>query len=289
VASSKVEARQRRMLCRHEARRPEARRNEAPPEEKDTSMTEWQPEATNWEPDEQQLHMLHDAVRRLDRAAYLDTLLNTSVVMPADPDSDEWAIASLESGTWVVVFSSIDALRAIPSGADQHHKVWPVIDLLHAWPHPDWALLIDGSLPTEVSLKPATIAELVESAVGAYPLDAALSAAGDLQSYLDALQTAEVVVPMRPAGSPSRDLANPDFAWWRTGSEESEPEITLFSSPVRLQVSLGDVPWLIVPFSDLLPHWPNRCAALIDPQHDISRRVSADVMSALANTRAIEY
>lgn len=246
-------------------------------------MTEW-PEATEWKPDEQLLHMLHDAVRRGDRAALLDALLNASVVMPAEPDSDDWAVATIEAGTWVVVFSSVQAMYAIPDGAAQHFKVWPVIDLLNAWPDPGWALLIDGSLPTEVLLKPSTIAELAERAVDAYPLDGALRAAEGVQPYVDALRSAEVVVPMRPAGSPSRDLANPDFAWWRTGSEESGPAVILFSAPVRLQVSLGDVPWLTVPFTELMTHWPDRCAAIVDPQHDIGRQVPADVMEAMVRT-----
>ena len=240
-----------------------------------------------WQPDEQQLHMLHDAVRRADRETYLETLLNTSVVMPAEPESDEWAVAAVEAGTLVVVFSSVDALHAAPDGAAQEHTVWPVIDLVHAWPDPDWALLIDGTRPTEVLLKPTTLAELLDRAREVYPLDAALRSADDLRSYLDLLWPAEVIVPMLPHGSPSRDLANPDFAWWRTGSEELGPAVTLFSSPVRLQASLGDIPWQAVRFADLLAHWPSRCAALIDPEHEIGRRVPAEALAALAGPRAI--
>lgn len=247
-------------------------------------MTQWTSEAPEWQPDEQLLHMLHDAVRRGDTETYLDTLLNTSVVMPVDhPTSDDWAVASLDAGTWVVVFSSVDALQAVPDGATQQFLVWPVIDLLHAWPDPSWTLLVDGSLPTEATVASDAIAGLVRRATAAFPLDAALRAADGLPSYLEALRRAEVVVPIWPAGSPSRDLAHPDFAWWRTESDGAEPVVMLFSSPVRLQARLGDVPWIAASFVDLLAHWPSGCAAHIDLGHRIGRRLSADTVAAMAN------
>jgi hypothetical protein len=88
-------------------------------------------------------------------------------------------------------------------------------------------------------------------------------------------------VPMRPKGSPSRDLANPAFAWWHTGDADSGAGVALFSSPVRLQASLGDVPWLVAPFTSVLSHWPDGCAAVVDPDHHNGMSLPAEAMAGM--------
>jgi hypothetical protein len=247
---------------------------------------------TGWRPDEQLLSALHDAIRRTDQQAYLDTLLQTSLVMPTDPARQQWAVVPADGGdaAYMVAFSSVEALRESPAATVEQYIVWPVIDLLHAWPDPGWSLLVDGGLPTQAVLDPGVVAELAEWATQAYPLDAALRAAGtDLVAYLDALLTSEIVVPMLPEGSPSRDLSDPEFAWWRVvagpddgSGDRSEAGIVLFSSPVRLQTLLGDVPWLQADFVDMLEHWPDGQAALVDPDHHIGAVLPADLMRQAA-------
>jgi hypothetical protein len=242
---------------------------------------------TGWRPDEQLLSALHDAVRRADHEAYLDTLLQTSLVMPTDPARQQWAVVPADGdAAYVVAFSSVEALRESPAATVEQYVVWPVIDLLHAWPDPGWSLLVDGRLPTQAVLDPGVVARLAEWAAQAYPLDAALRAAGtDPVAYLDALLTSEIVVPMLPEGSPSRDLSDPEFAWWRVDAgpddgsgDRSAAAIVLFSSPVRLQTRLGDVPWLQADFVDMMEHWPDGHAALVDPDHHIGAVLPADLM-----------
>ena len=232
-----------------------------------------------WGPDEHLLAMLHGALARDDDEAYLSTLLSLSLVLPDEADDGEWPVAPTEVGTVVVAFSSVEAMRASPAGDDVPLVVRPVLDLLHAWPDPTWSLLIDGTRDTQVLLEPGAIAELTEQAARTYPLDAALRAVrGRPRAYLKALVDAEVVVPQQPDGSPTRDLSNPGFAWWYAGPEV----VLLFSSPVRLQLCLGEVPWLSAPFTDVVRHWPDGCAAAIDPDQRTGMRLPADAMAVMA-------
>jgi hypothetical protein len=231
---------------------------------------------TGWDPDEYVLAALHDAARRADPDDYLAALVDACLVVPGDPATGGWPVTSTPDGTGVVVYTTVDAL---PPAFDAY-AIWPAFDLLHAWPDPEWSLIVDGGLFTEVTVEPGAIARAAAQAADAYPLDVLLWAAeGDPRSYLDAVVAAEVVVPMRPDGSPSRDLADPEFAWWRV---PDGPAVALFTSPVRLRARLGEAPWLVSPFARLLRHWPDGHAALIDPDHHVGAELPAPMMAAMA-------
>ncbi|MCW6010089.1 hypothetical protein K1W54_36920 [Micromonospora sp. CPCC 205371] len=231
-----------------------------------------------WQPDEYILGALHDAVHRGDPDAYLAALVDSCLVVPGDPAGGGWPVVETPDGVCVVAYTMLEAL---PPGIDGY-AIWPAFDLLHGWPDPEWSLSVDSGLPTHVTVEPSGIAEAAARAADMYPLDVALWAAGgDPRSYLDAVVGAEVVVPMRPDGSPSRDLTDPEFAWWRA---PDPPAIALFTSPVRLRARLGEVPWLVTGFIDLLRHWPDGHAALMDPDHHIGATLPAEAMAAMAST-----
>ena len=225
--------------------------------------------------------MIHrQPVASQDAAALLDSCL----VMPAAPDGDSWPVTRDPDGIPVVLlFTSVDRLRASRIGAgDDRYSVWPVLDLLAWWPDPTWKILIDPEQPGEVLITPEVIAALTERATEAYPLDAALRAAdGDAERYLDALVAAEVVVPIASGGSPSRDLADPDFAWWLTETADSARAVALFSSPCRVSARLGDADWIITPFVEVLAHHPPGCAVLVDPDFHLGALLPAEMIAAM--------
>jgi hypothetical protein len=238
---------------------------------------------SEWHADEELVAVLHSALARDDDEAYLSTLLNLSLAMPDETGDGSWATAPTEVGTVVVAFSSVERMRASPVGDHVPYAVRPVLDLLHEWPNPAWSMLVDGTTDTQVLLEPGAIAQLTEQAARDHPLDAALrSAGGRLRSCLEALLHADVVVPQRGSGSPTRDLFDPGFAWWRTEDPDDEPAVVLFSSPVRLQLGLGDESWLAAPFADVARCLPGGHAALVDPQQHTAARVPAAVVDGLS-------
>lgn len=238
---------------------------------------------TDWQADEQLVGVLHSALARDDDATYLDTLLNLSLVMPDETGDGGWATAPTEVGTVVVAFSSVELMRAGPAGDGVPYVVRPVLDLLYDWPDPAWSLLVDGATETQVLLEPGAIAQLSEQAARDFPLDGALrSVAGRLRPYLEALVHAEVVVPQRPEGSPARNLSHRDFAWWRTDDRDGEPAVVLFSSPVRLQLRLGDVPWLTAGFLDVAQCLPDGHAVSLDPGQPTGARLPAAAVDGMA-------
>ncbi|GAB2960801.1 hypothetical protein GCM10027280_57020 [Micromonospora polyrhachis] len=236
-----------------------------------------------WRPDDYLIGLLDVAAQRRDVDGYLTALLETCVVMPADSDGARWpTVAGPDGSTMVVVFTSVDRLCTGPVEIQAPPIVWPVLDLVHHWPDPRWALLIDPTLASQVLLEPELMAELADRATSEHPLDAALRAAGDdPAAYLGALLESDVVVPTLPTGSPSRDLSDAEFAWWRDGTSPADEGIVLFSSAVRLRARLGDVPWMIAPFLDVLEYWPAGCAALVDPDHHNGLRIPATVLDSL--------
>jgi hypothetical protein len=228
---------------------------------------------SGWQPDEYILGALHDAVHRGDPDAYLAALVDSCLIVPGDPAEGGWPVVETPDGVCVVVYTILPV-------DIEGYSIWPAFDLLHGWPDPEWSLSVDSGLPTAVTVEPSGVARAAARAADVYPLDVLLwEAAGDPPSYLDAVAGAEVVVPMRPEGSPSRDLTDPEFAWWRA---PDTPAITLFTSPVRLRARLGEVPWLVTPFVELLRHWPEGHAALLDPDHHIGAILPAAAMTAMA-------
>lgn len=236
---------------------------------------------TGWRADEEVVAALHDAARRDDPDGYVAALPHACLVMPGDPATGGWPVVETATGTSVVVYTTVEAMPdSAGSDSAPGYTVWPAFDLLHGWPDPGWSLLVDGGLSTEVELTPEAVTLAAALAAEAYPLDTALwEADGDPRSYLDMVVAADVVVPMRPGGSPSLDLADPEFAWWRV---PDGPAIALFTSPVRLRARLGDAPWLVAAFADVLRHWPAGHAALVDPDHHIGAHLPADAMAAMA-------
>ncbi|MGW0431196.1 hypothetical protein ACWDV4_01405 [Micromonospora sp. NPDC003197] len=239
---------------------------------------------TDWLPDEQQARLLHEAARSGDGEAYLGSLLDSCLVMPTDPDADRWAVLPVGDDTCVITFTTVDGLRASPIGdADSRYLVCPVLDLVATWPDPAYSLVVDPTLETQAVIGAELVSELATRACAAYPLDAALRAARtELGPYLEALLTSEVVVPIWPYGSLSRDLTDPEFGWWGATAEDASVQVVLFSAPARVQARLGDVPWLIAPFHEVLTHWPQGCDALVDPDQPTGARVPGEVLKVLA-------
>jgi len=142
------------------------------------------------------------------------------------------------------------------------------IELAATWPDPSVQLAVDPGLPIEVFVSPAVVVEL--AGVAAQPateLEEALARAiedGDPEAYAKVLLAVDVLVPIEPGGSESRDITDPAFGWWRMEGEDTP--IAVFTSPERLREQLGEPELVEVAFGALVTAWPDPASGLaVDP------------------------
>jgi hypothetical protein len=238
----------------------------------------------DWAPDPAIAHRLKGAVNTGDRTGYLRTLARTGLVLPISPAAaagDEpiaWAVESHEGRTYAFAYTSTAAMGRPP----RPYRVCAAVDVAYGLPDRRWWLAVDTGRPTQVFLGPDGLAGLRGAEE---PVEAALRAAvasGTREAYLLALLGAEIVVPMLPDGSPSRDLTDPEFAWWPAEETGGRPAATVFTSEARLRATVGDVPWLAVDFADLVAVWPPDRDAAINPGSPIGGHLPVETLRNLA-------
>ncbi|MFP3961231.1 SseB family protein, partial [Actinomadura fulvescens] len=103
--------------------------------------------------------LLTEAKQRADHTTYFQLLLSADLVLPAtgaaveDPDFSEFPTTTIGSGTYLMVFTSPQALaRSVGDGAAGLYRRSSFGQLAAAWPDPAWQLAINAGLPSEVHL-----------------------------------------------------------------------------------------------------------------------------------------
>jgi SseB protein N-terminal domain len=108
---------------------------------------------------------LADAKSRGDHTTYFDLLLSADLVLPAtgpaveDPDTAEFPTTMIGGGTYVVVFTSPQALVRSGHRPGLYRRT-SFAQLTLGWPDPSWHLAINPGLPSEVHLDPSAVARL---------------------------------------------------------------------------------------------------------------------------------
>ncbi|GAA2413709.1 hypothetical protein GCM10010191_24360 [Actinomadura vinacea] len=94
-----------------------------------------------------------------DQNAYLDLLRHTMLYLPApaDPADDDgaghrYATARFGDGTFVLAFTSPEAMSRSLRGQAVHHRRALLQELVRQWPDPEWQLAIDPGLPSAAYL-----------------------------------------------------------------------------------------------------------------------------------------
>jgi hypothetical protein len=244
-----------------------------------------------WRPDEPVERRLRTAVRDDDRTGYLRALVDSGLVLPISPAAAagdapiEWATESFEGRTYAFSFTSTTAMATATGRANAPYRVVAAVDVVYDLPDPSWWLAIDPGMPGQVFLGPEGIQGLREAELAVRPVDAELRAAnktGQADAYLLALLGAEVVVPMVPDGSPSRDMTDPEFAWWLADQDSARPAAIVFTSEARLRATFGEVPWLAVDFADLLSGWEGAVDLSVNPGSGTGARLPFETLRNLA-------
>ncbi|WP_233359002.1 SseB family protein [Thermomonospora amylolytica] len=109
---------------------------------------------------------LTDAKQRGDHMTYFDLLLRSDLVLPLPqgPGAPELVTTTIGGATYVLAFSSTEALTAALSPKDPTapppHRRLSFGALAAAWPDPSWSLAINTGLPSEMHLDALAIARL---------------------------------------------------------------------------------------------------------------------------------
>jgi hypothetical protein len=230
------------------------------------------------------------AAQAADQRAFFQALAAADLVLPRftqddDHDGQRFVTAGLFGQTFLVVFTSVEAMAARLAGLADGYALTGYAELRQKWPHPEWRLAINPGTPLEAyvpvdaidaaaagDLVVATAAELVaeaESAVTAPPdVDAELAeaaAAGDVDRYAAALLDAVVLVPTERAVADPADILEPGFPWRLAGPPE-RPVIEVFTTPEILDRAYPDGTSSVrvaLPFA--LAVWPVGCGLSVNP------------------------
>ncbi|TDC58258.1 SseB family protein, partial [Actinomadura sp. GC306] len=95
---------------------------------------------------------LTEARERGDQRGYLELLARAVLYLPApgDPGAAEhqFATAQFGDGTFVLAFTSPEAMDRSLQGQAVHHREASLSELSRRWPHPEWQLAVNPGLPS---------------------------------------------------------------------------------------------------------------------------------------------
>jgi hypothetical protein len=218
---------------------------------------------TDWQPTTGPEAAMLVAAEAGDRSALLAALVGGPLLMPVSPaaaagmEPPAWATGTLDGQTHVMTFTSPEAIAACLPGQPISYRLDSIPDLIATWPDPSWALAVDAGLPIGVRLTAAELRQLPDLAV---PGEEALRDAirdGNPNALTAALLKAEMIVPLRPDGPPTRDLTDPDFPWWVLPNAAGQATLAVFTSEERLHQALGDHDLVVVSSLQLAESWPD--------------------------------
>ncbi|TDD36305.1 SseB family protein [Actinomadura sp. KC06] len=99
---------------------------------------------------------LADARERGDQHGYLDLLARAVLYLPAPGDAGaadhQFATARFGDGTFVLAFTSLEAMNLSLQGQAARHREASLRELARGWPHPEWQLAINPGLPSAAYL-----------------------------------------------------------------------------------------------------------------------------------------
>lgn len=95
---------------------------------------------------------LIDARERGNQHGYLELLARAVLYLPAPGDpgaaGQQFATAQFGDGTFVLAFTSPEAMDRSLQGQAVHHREASLAELSRRWPHPDWQLAVNPGLPS---------------------------------------------------------------------------------------------------------------------------------------------
>ncbi len=257
-----------------------------------------------WEPANGTERAMARAAAAGDRREFCRLMAEAELVLPRfahddGRDGQQFVTASVLGETYLLVYTSVEEMRARLPGAVDGYSMTTYAELRSRWPSPGWRLAVNAGSPLEAyvaidaveraaagEVVVSTIAELVEDARVALaapsPVDdveSALAAAageGDVDRYVAALLDAPVLVPTEWVVADPAEILEPGFPWLRTGPPE-QPVIEVFTSPARLaRAHPGGAPAVPVSLPFALAVWPADCGLSVNPGDPTGIELASD-------------
>jgi hypothetical protein len=240
-----------------------------------------------WEPDGELEERLLFARAKADDERFMRRLALADLLLPLLPEEVaagqgfNWVTSVISGQQCVVAFTSEKAMYGLMH-AEPPYRLARFFDLGRTWPDPKVWLAVDPGLPIESYLTPEVIINLGSLASEpATPLEEALAAAldeEDIEGYARALLGADVVLPIDPNGSATREVTDPDFPWTRL--EDAEHSIVAYTSEERFREILGGGQESVtMRFVDLAAGWPGPETGLaVNPGHTFAAALNGSAV-----------
>lgn len=140
-----------------------------------------------------------------DQAGYLALVRDAGLVVPSTGKAQgaEFATTQLTDGTYVLTFTSPDAMRQVLRDQAHHHRHVTMTRLAAEWPNPAWRLSIDLGLPSEAYFDAGVVTGLAAAAA-----EPATSTEAQTQTQTQAqteTQTETRTQAQAPAAAPGLD------------------------------------------------------------------------------------
>ncbi|WP_336204530.1 SseB family protein [Nonomuraea sp. LPB2021202275-12-8] len=89
-----------------------------------------------------------------------DLALPITAAAAAGTETPAWATATGSGRTWVLAYTSVEAMRLATGGVATHCRVASLVELAAGWPDPWWGLAINPGLTAAFLLESGTVARL---------------------------------------------------------------------------------------------------------------------------------
>ncbi|KAB2346419.1 TY-Chap domain-containing protein [Actinomadura rudentiformis] len=165
---------------------------------------------------------LAEARDRGDQRGYLDLLAGAVLHLPVPGDPSRaghhYATAQFGDGTFVLAFTSPDAMDRSLRGQAVHHRPATLTELAGNWPRPEWQLAVNPGLPSAAYLDAA----LLKSAKQKAPAPAPQAAPEPAPAVREAAPP-----PVRDLAPPLQEAASPPVP------ESAPPSVRETTPPIR--------------------------------------------------------
>lgn len=127
---------------------------------------------SGWEPQTPFDDALMQARLAGDDDQILSLLRGTELALPISPaaadglEPPRWATAGTPEQTFLLAYTSVEAMQAGTNGEAQHCRVAALPEIMAGYPDPRWALAVNPGLPIEVLLPSQLVARLAAAPIG---------------------------------------------------------------------------------------------------------------------------